>query len=197
MSYDIIISSHGATTWTAHYNTCPQKLFRLVRHCYCRNFVYIFISIAPLFGAYYACYARRLYLNFDEVLVQRYCRQQNGTRPDDNDRHRCHHRRSGPVVTRQSVGVGLLYAFRSPQSMRNTRHAFSFVPRRRITLFPDTLSLSLSYTLSPLFISLILTFFLLRSILGTRPYVSFHFVSKNIIVLSIRLYFFFIKVLSV
>lgn len=69
MGYDIIISSHGATTWTAHYNTCPQKLFRLDRHCYCCDFVYIFISIAPLFGAYYA---RRLYSNFDEVLVQQY-----------------------------------------------------------------------------------------------------------------------------
>lgn len=31
-------------------------------------------------------------------------RQWNGTRFDDNDRHRCHHCCSGPVVTRQSVG---------------------------------------------------------------------------------------------
>lgn len=100
----------------------------------------------------------RLYSNFDNALVQHYSRrrrQQNGTRPDD-DSHRCHHRRNGPVVTLQSVGVGWLFAFRSPQSTRNTRHAFSFVPRRRITLFltrthTPSPSLSFSYTLSPLY----------------------------------------------
>lgn len=116
-----------------------------------------------------------LYSNFDNALVQHYSRrrrrrrrQRNGTRPDD-DSHRCHHRRTGPVVViRQSVGVGWLYAFRSPQSTRNTRHAFSLLPRRRITLFLThtrsltqslSLSLSHSHTHSHHSITLILTFF--------------------------------------
>jgi len=128
------------------YNTRPQKLFRFVRHCYCCDFVYIYISIAPLFWAFMHTRVR-LGSNFDNVLYivssdynsVQLCNSSTTAADDGTERNpttttviAATARRSGPVVTPQSwlvsrsVVVGWSWAYRTPQSTRNTQHAFLF-----------------------------------------------------------------------
>jgi len=120
--YDIVISLHGATTWTILYSIIGIHVHRsfsfrstLLLLWFC---LYLHFHSSVVLNAY--AYVRptlvefwRRTIDYVYTVQQQYnrCGRRNGTQPDDNDRHRCHRRRSGPVggrhsavVTRQSVG---------------------------------------------------------------------------------------------
>jgi len=153
---DIIISSHGATTWftRAHYKIHVRRNhFVTVRHCCCCVFVCIFTSIAPSIWTFMSVRVR-VWSNFDDAAADNRTERGSTTTTVIAATTVVADRSS---LVSQSVGVGWLYAYRSSQSTRSTLYALLLATRRRIIFF-------LSLALSPLLNTTYSHFFLLWSI---------------------------------